>query len=81
VEAKSLRFSVVKGLAKLQVEEKRKGFLGFAVLGTRRTTCLLSLVEEVLGNPRIEEFVKSFREGSKATITRRGENRSVGSWK
>jgi hypothetical protein len=32
----------------------------------------------VLQNPRIEDFVKSFNEGSKATIVQRGENRS--SW-
>jgi hypothetical protein len=36
---------------------------------------VLSRVEEVLGNPEIEDFVKSFREGSKATITRIGENK------
>jgi len=30
----------------------------------------------VLRNHGIEDFVKSFREGSKATIVRRGENRS-----
>jgi hypothetical protein len=34
------------------------------------------MVEEVLQNPRFEDFVKSFREGSKATIVQRVENRS-----
>jgi len=76
VEAKSFRFSVEAGSAELRVEEKRKGFSGYVVLGLSCTAWLLSRVEEVLGNAGIEDFVKSFREGSKATITRRGENRS-----
>jgi hypothetical protein len=67
---------MVKGSTELQVEEKRKGFSRFVVLGLRCTTWLFSMVEEVLGNPGIEDFVKSFREGSKATITRKGEHRS-----
>jgi hypothetical protein len=44
--------------------------------GLSRIAWVLSSVEEVLGNPGIEDFIKSFREGSKVTITRRGENRS-----
>jgi hypothetical protein len=76
VEAKSFRFSVETRSAELRVEEKRKGFSGSAVFGLSCTAWMLSRVEEVLGNPGIEDFVKSFREGSKATITRRGENRS-----
>jgi hypothetical protein len=76
VEAKSFRFSVETGSAELRVEEKRKGFSGSAVFGLSCTAWMLSKVEEVLGNPGIEDFVKSFREGSKVTITRRGENRS-----
>lgn len=34
------------------------------------------MVEEVLQNPGVEDFVKSFREGSKVTIMRRGGNKS-----
>jgi hypothetical protein len=63
VEAKSFRFSVETGSAELRVEEKRKGFSGFAVFGLSCTAWMLSRVEEVLGNPGIEDFVKSFREG------------------
>jgi hypothetical protein len=33
VEAKSFRFSVEAGSAELRVEEKRKGFSGYAILG------------------------------------------------
>jgi hypothetical protein len=36
---------------------------------------LLSMVAEVLRNPGVEDFFKSFREGSKVTIVWRGENR------
>jgi hypothetical protein len=61
VEAKSFHFSLVKGLAELRVEEKRKGFLGAAVLGTRCIAWLLLMVEEVLRNPGIEDFVNSFK--------------------
>jgi hypothetical protein len=75
VEAKSFRFSVEAGSAELRVEEKRKGFLGSAVFELSCTAWVLSRVEEVLSNPGIEDFVKSFREGSKVTITRRGENK------
>jgi hypothetical protein len=34
------------------------------------------MVEEVLGNPEIEDFVKYFMEGTKTTILRRGKNKS-----
>ncbi len=33
------------------------------------------MVEEVLRNPEVEDFVKSFRQGSKVTIVQRGGNR------
>jgi hypothetical protein len=63
-------------VAKLRIKEKRKGFSGFAVLGSECSAWLLSVVEEVLGHLEIEDFVKSFREGSSVTFTRVGENRS-----
>lgn len=33
-------------------------------------------MEEVLGNPGIEDFVKYFREETKATVLQRGKNKS-----
>jgi len=60
VEAKSFRFSVKARSAKLRVEEKRKGFSGYAVFGLSCTAWVLLREEEVLGNPGIEDFVKSF---------------------
>jgi hypothetical protein len=91
VEAKSFIFSVLEGSFELRVAEKRKGFSGWIRLGSGCVAWLLSMVEEVLQNPGFENFVKSFREGSKVTIVRRGGNSSgqfievavyaVGGWK
>jgi hypothetical protein len=71
VEAKSFVFSVVEGKSELRVEERRKGFSGVVCLGSQCIAWLVSKVEEVLRNPGVEEFVNSFREGSKAFIVRR----------
>jgi hypothetical protein len=76
VEAKSFIFSVAEGSLELRVAEKRKGFSGWIWLGSGCVAWLLSMVEEVLQNPGIKNFVKSFREGSKVTIVRRGGNSS-----
>jgi hypothetical protein len=76
VEAKSFIFLVVKGFVELRVVEKRTGFLGWVLLGIRCVAWLLSTVEEVLRNPGSEDFVNSFREGSKVTIVWRGGNSS-----
>jgi len=46
------------------------------MLGARCVAWLLLMVEEVLQNPGFEDFVNSFREGSKVTIVRRGGNSS-----
>jgi hypothetical protein len=75
VEAKSFIFSVAEGSFELRVAEKRKGFSGWIRLGSGCVAWLLSMVEEVLQNPGFD-FVKSFREGSKVTIVRRGGNSS-----
>jgi len=76
VEAKSFIFSVVEGSFELRVVEKRKGFSGWIWLGTECVAWLLSMVEEVLQHLGFEDFVKSFSEGSKVTIVRRGGNSS-----
>jgi hypothetical protein len=76
VEAKSFLFSMGQGSAELMVAEKRKAFAGVVLLGSLCTAWLLSMVEEVLRNPRVGDFVKSYREGSKVTIVRRGGNKS-----
>jgi hypothetical protein len=75
VEAKLFPFSMGQGSAELMVAEKRKAFAGVVLLCSRCTMWLLLMVEEVLRNPGVEDFVKSFREGSKVTIMRKGGNR------
>jgi len=66
---------VVNGSNELRVVEKRKGFSGSLLLGSRCAAWLVSMVEEVLRDTIFEDFVKSYREGSKVTIVRRGGNR------
>jgi hypothetical protein len=50
------------------VVEKRIGFSVVVMLGSRCVVWLLSMVEETLHKPGSEEFVNSFKEGSKATF-------------
>jgi hypothetical protein len=45
------------------------------MLDSRCAAWLVSMVEEVLRHTVFEDFVKSYREGSKVTIIRRGGNR------
>jgi hypothetical protein len=68
VEVKSFIFSMVKGSVELRVVEKMNGFSGWVLLGACCVAWLLLMVEEVLRNPGSEDFVKSFREGSKVAI-------------
>jgi hypothetical protein len=64
-------FSMGQGSIELKVAEKRKAFSGIVLLGSRCTAWLLLMVEEVLLNPGVEDFVKSFRKGSKVIIEKR----------
>jgi hypothetical protein len=61
VEAKSFTFSVRKGNTVVQLEEKRKGFGGFILLGSKCSMRLADVVEEVMGAQRKEDFTRSFR--------------------
>jgi hypothetical protein len=76
VEAKTFVFSVVDGKSVLWVEERRKGFSGAVCLGSLCIVWLISKMEWVLRNTGVEEFVDSFREGSKAVFVRRGGNKA-----
>ena len=49
VEAKSFTFSVRKGNALVQLEEKIKGFGGFILLGSKCSVWLVDVMEEVRG--------------------------------
>jgi hypothetical protein len=74
VELKSFAFSVLAGASALRVEEKRKNFLGVVTLNCQSSEWLASMLEVLLGLPEEQEIVKSFREGSKLLIARRGGN-------
>jgi hypothetical protein len=58
------------------VEEKRQGFLNVVSLSLQCSAWLASTMEDVLGFPGESEFVKSFREGAKILIVRRGGNKA-----
>jgi hypothetical protein len=76
VESKSFTFSVLGGASTMRVEEKRKNFLGVVILNAQSSEWLTSSLEVVLGLPAEQDFVKSFREGSKVLIARRGGNKA-----
>jgi hypothetical protein len=76
VESKSFTFSVMGGASMLRVEEKRKKFQGVAILNSQSSEWLASTLEVLLGFPEEQDFVKSFREGSKVLIARRGGNKA-----
>jgi hypothetical protein len=76
VEAKSFAFVALDGASVLRVVEKRNKFLGEVVLSAQCSNWLASTLEVLMGIPEDQEFVKSFREGSKILIARRGGNRT-----
>jgi len=75
VESKSFILSVLEGASMLRVEEKRQGFRGAVVLSSHCSAWLVSTMETLLGFPGEQEFIKSYREGSKLLISRRGGNK------
>jgi len=77
VDLKSFTFSVLGGVSMLGVEDKRKNFLGVVILNSQSSEWLASTLEVLLGFPEEQDFVKSFREGSKVLIAR-GDNVRVG---
>jgi hypothetical protein len=75
VELKSFVLLILDGASVLRVEEKREGFFGEVTLCNQCIAWLASTMEVLLGFPEDKEFVKSFREGSKVLIARRGGNK------
>jgi hypothetical protein len=61
VEAKSFSFSAKKGNADLQFEEKRKGFGGFILLGTKCSGWLADVVEEAIEAQRKDGLLDRFK--------------------
>jgi hypothetical protein len=74
VEAKKFLFTVVEGASVVRLEERRRNFSGRVLLGIQSLGWLISTVECLLWFPREKDFVRSFREGSKVLIVRRGGN-------
>jgi len=74
VESKIFVFSVLDGASRLRVGEKRKSFSGKIVISPQCSEWLASTLEILLGFSEDQEFIKSFREGSKILIARRGSN-------
>jgi hypothetical protein len=74
VEAKSFVFTVVEGASVVRLEERRRNFSGLVLLGAQSVGWLVSTMESLLWYPGEKDFVRSFREGSKVLIVRRGGN-------
>lgn len=74
MEAKSFVFTVVEGASVVRLEERRRNFSGSVLLGAQSVGWLISMMESLLWYPREKDFVRSFREGSKVLIVRRGGN-------
>jgi hypothetical protein len=73
VEAKTFVFTVVEGASVVRVEERKRNFSGLVLLGAQSIGWLFSTLESVLWFSG-KDFVRSFREGSKVIIVRRGGN-------
>lgn len=74
VEAKQYVFSMVEGASVARLEERRRKFSGLILLSIQSVDWLYSTVEGVLWCPEDKDYVRSFREGSKVLIVRRGGN-------
>jgi hypothetical protein len=74
VESKIFVFLVLDGVSRLRVGEKRKSFSGEIVISPQCSEWLASMLEILLGFREDQEFIKSFREGSKILIAWRGGN-------
>jgi hypothetical protein len=75
VEEKCFSFSTKAGEPELRLEERRKAFCGFIVLGVQGSAWLLATVEKALKDPGLD-FVKYFREDTKALMVRGNGNKA-----
>jgi hypothetical protein len=74
VEAKSFFFSARKGSTVLRLEEKRKGFGGFILLGFKCSVWLADVVGEAMVAQRKEDFARMCSEGERVVKVRMGSN-------
>jgi len=75
VEAKCFSFSTEVGEPELRLEERRKAFGGFIILGVQGSAWLMATVEKALKDPGLD-FVKYFREDTKALMVRGNGNKA-----
>jgi hypothetical protein len=76
VEAKSFFFSAKKGNAVLRLEEKRKGYGGFILLGIKCSGWLADVVEAAIEAQKKDGFARSFRDEMRALKVRTGSNKA-----
>jgi hypothetical protein len=74
VEFKTFVFTVVERASVVRLEERRKFFSGLVILSAQCIGWLASTMENLQWFPREKDFIRSFREGSKVLIVRRGGN-------
>ena len=67
-----------KGNGLVRLEEKRKGFGGFILLGSKCSVWLANAVEEAMGAQRKEEFARIFQDEARTLKVRMGNNKA--SW-
>jgi hypothetical protein len=76
VEAKTFSFSARKGNAVIQLEEKRKGFGGFILLGIKCSSWLAEAVEEVMEAQMKEDFASMHQDEARVLKVQLGSNKA-----
>lgn len=76
VESKTFVFSVLDGASMPRVGKKRKSFCGEIFISPSCSELLASTLEILVGFPEDQVFIKSFREGLRVLIARRGCNQA-----
>ena len=72
VEAKIFCLSAKDGYPYFQLEERRKGFVGYIFVSMQCSLWLVDTVEVAIQAQVKEEIAKTFREGDKATMVHEG---------
>jgi len=76
VESKTFVFSVLDGASTLRVGEKRQSFSSEIFISSSCSEWLASTLALLVDYPEDQVFIKSFREGSRVLIARRGCNQA-----
>jgi hypothetical protein len=76
VEAKTFSFSTKKGYMVIRLEEKRKGFGGFILLGIKCSGWLADTVEEAMEAQLKEGFTRMHRDEVRVLKVRLGSNKA-----